>query len=287
MLVPHSGKKILTFHIPNYSIILSLLVILFLVIFSIISLNDHETNATKIASLSSRSRNFKQDLKLFKLYSKTTGRILNPLFRESRRLAANIGGVESVFADTSLRQHSFSNTNYPGSSRTEVDIFSGIGHKLSRTLSHVSNTRVFLHNLRLVSRSVPSIWPVSGEGYITSPFGRRRSPFTGMWQHHTGVDIAYWPGSLILASADGFVEAAGYMGGYGLCVMLRHKYGFRTRYAHLSSIRVSLEQNINQGSVVGTMGSTGLSTGYHLHYEVIFGLKHLNPAPFLVNRAAL
>ena len=264
------------------------MLIVLLVIFSIFSLNDHETNATKIASLSSRSRNFKQDLKLFKLYSKTTGRILTPLFRESRRLAANIGGVESRFCRyISPDLHCYSNTNYPGTSKKEVEIFTGIGHKLSRTLSHVSNTGIFLRNFRMVSRSIPSIWPISGEGYITSPFGRRRSPFTGMWQHHTGVDIAYWPGSLILATADGFVEGAGYMGGYGLCVILRHKYGFRTRYAHLSSIRVSLEQSINQGSVLGTMGTTGMSTGYHLHYEVIFGLKHLDPGPFLVNRTAL
>ena len=287
MLVPHSGKKILTFHIPNYSIALTLLTITFLVIFSIISLNDHETNATKIASLSSRSSTYKQDLKLYRIYSRTTGRILAPLFRETRQLTANIGGMESAFSDSTLAIHSFSNTNVTGPANQEVKIFSSIGQKLTFTVSQMSNTRIFLSNLRMTSRSVPSIWPVSGEGYITSPFGRRRSPFTGIWQLHTGVDIAYWPGSLILATAEGFVDGAAYMGGYGLCVILRHKYGFRTRYAHLSSIRVSVEQSVNQGQVLGTMGSTGLSTGYHLHYEVIFAMKHLDPAPFLINRARL
>ena len=144
-----------------------------------------------------------------------------------------------------------------------------------------------MKEFRIHSQNTPSIWPVSGGGYITSPFGRRRSPFTGMWQHHTGVDIAYWPGTLILATANGVVSATGYMGGYGLCVLVKHKYGFQTRYAHLSSIRVSPGQRVKQSQVVGTMGSTGLSTGYHLHYEVILGNTHLDPTPYLLNKANL
>ena len=123
---------------------------------------------------------------------------------------------------------------------------------------------------------------------ITSGFGYRRDPFTGAAALHSGIDFRGAHGSSILAAAKGKIMFAGVKSGYGNCVEVAHGNGLVTRYAHLSSIGVRIGQRVDKGQRLGGMGSTGRSTGTHLHFEVRHNDHAMNPRPFLeANRDVL
>ncbi len=125
----------------------------------------------------------------------------------------------------------------------------------------------------------PPVW-----GRITSKYGYRIDPFTGRYEFHEGVDIKAPWGTRVRATADGKVIYAGWKGGYGKVVIVRHAYGFRTMYAHLSKIRVKPGQWVRSGDIVGYVGSTGRSTGPHVHYEVWRYSKRENPLKYMYVR---
>lgn len=125
----------------------------------------------------------------------------------------------------------------------------------------------------------PSMWPVNGR--ITSSFGIRRSPFGGGHEVHEGIDIAAPYGSPVRATADGRVVFAGWRSGYGRLVILDHGYGYQTIYGHNSRIQVRVGQEVKRNSIIAYVGSTGRSTGPHVHYEVWLQGKKVNPAPYL------
>ena len=112
----------------------------------------------------------------------------------------------------------------------------------------------------------------------------KNDPFTGYRQMHHGLDIANHRGTPIIATADGRVSSVGRNSGLGKIVAIDHGYGFRTRYAHLSEIKVKRGQRVKRGDVIGLMGSTGYSTGPHLHYEVIRNGKTVNPIKYILNQ---
>ena len=124
------------------------------------------------------------------------------------------------------------------------------------------------------------IWPLSG-GRISSYFGRRKSPTAGASSYHKGLDIATPTGSSVYASSGGVVTSAGWNGGYGYAVVIRHPDGHSTRYGHLSKILVSVGQSVSQGQTIAKSGSTGVSTGPHLHFEIIENGTQVDPLPFL------
>ncbi len=132
-----------------------------------------------------------------------------------------------------------------------------------------------------LAASRPTSWPV--RGWISSGFGDRNSPLTGKQGFHTGVDIANDMGSPIHATADGEVAFAGWEGGYGKLVIVRHGSGYSTYYGHLSEIKAAVGKTIRRGDVVGLMGATGNTTGPHLHYEVRLYGAAINPSKFLAD----
>lgn len=119
------------------------------------------------------------------------------------------------------------------------------------------------------------------QGPVTSGFGTRRHPVTGVTRLHAGLDLAAPAGTPVSAAADGVVVSAGAAGGYGQMVKLRHAGGIETRYAHLSSTAVGAGEQVTAGRVIGAVGSTGLSTGPHLHLEVRVRGAAVDPAPWL------
>jgi murein DD-endopeptidase MepM/ murein hydrolase activator NlpD len=125
----------------------------------------------------------------------------------------------------------------------------------------------------------PSIWPV--EGLLMAGFGERTDPFSGEGALHTGIDISAPTGTPVRAAADGIVEFRGWSSGYGQMVVVDHGGGMETYYAHLSRISVVEGQEVRQGDHVGAVGSTGRSTGAHLHYEVRRGGAPVNPYHYL------
>jgi murein DD-endopeptidase MepM/ murein hydrolase activator NlpD len=127
-----------------------------------------------------------------------------------------------------------------------------------------------------ISRTTPSIWPASGD--VSSPFGMR----WGGSDFHPGIDIANDSGTPIVATADGVVTAAGWnSGGYGNMVDINHGNGIMTRYGHARQVVVSVGQQVKRGQIIAYMGSTGFSTGPHVHYEVQVNGQPVNPVNYL------
>jgi len=127
----------------------------------------------------------------------------------------------------------------------------------------------------------PSIWPV--RGWVTSSFGPRISPFTGRRVMHNGLDIAARRGTRVTASADGIAYKVGVDNELGRGIFIRHGYGKTTIYGHLDRQVVSVGQEVKRGDVIGYVGSTGKSTGPHLHYEVRVNNVPVDPMRYIVN----
>jgi murein DD-endopeptidase MepM/ murein hydrolase activator NlpD len=134
--------------------------------------------------------------------------------------------------------------------------------------------------LRAAVRRMPFAVPVSAPR-ITSGFGRRRDPFNFRAAFHEGIDFAGASGTPIYATAHGVVALAGAQRGYGRVVKIRHDFGFETVYGHLSRVRVSVGDRVGPGDRIGDMGSTGRSTGTHLHYEIRVNGKPVDPMTFI------
>ncbi len=118
---------------------------------------------------------------------------------------------------------------------------------------------------------------------ITSPYGYRINPISGVYSFHSGVDWYVPSGTSVRASSSGVVTSAGWAGAYGYCVDIRHSDGSLTRYAHLSSFAVSYGQTVTQGQVIAYSGSTGNSTGPHLHFEIYINGSSVNPIAYVGN----
>ena len=128
--------------------------------------------------------------------------------------------------------------------------------------------------------SIPSIWAHAGK--INNEFGFRRSPFGGSrYEFHAGMDIDGERGDFVVAPANGTVTEAGWKGGYGQMIEVDHGNGLITRYGHLSKIEVEVGARLSRGQLLGMVGSTGRSTGPHLHYELRLNDRPINPRRFL------
>ncbi|GAB6089643.1 M23 family metallopeptidase [Spirochaeta dissipatitropha] len=163
------------------------------------------------------------------------------------------------------------------------DDLPGIAEQFYQAAASLENVeRLFTLNKNLL-RHIPNAWPLpDGRGIVTLEYGPNIHPFTNQVYLHKGFDIAEpRPGAPILALADGVVEKTGSAFDYGNYIWIRHRYGFRTMYAHLASIRVNEGDRVNQRDLIGTLGSSGLSTGPHLHLELWMENQILDPAQFL------
>ena len=157
-----------------------------------------------------------------------------------------------------------------------LDLMKGSVNSLQRISTfYTSHSRVLTE--------LPTMWPVQGgNGVITTNFGPAIQPFTHSMYLHLGVDIAYSAGTPLLAAGDGVITEVAYQPlGYGNYVMIRHGFGFFTRYAHMRTVYVHVGQQVKQGQVIGLMGSTGLSTGPHVHFEIDLGDQVIDPMSFL------
>lgn len=162
------------------------------------------------------------------------------------------------------------------------------GRKLSRLETQAAETQRELEALQkyfkdreVILTSTPSIWPT--RGVFASGFGMRRDPIIGVYSFHKGIDIFADSGSPVVAPAHGTVTFAANKGGYGLHVILDHGFGVKTRFAHLSKVEVEVGQRVQRGQRLGLVGSTGRSTGPHLHYEVVATGIPQNPFRYILD----
>jgi murein DD-endopeptidase MepM/ murein hydrolase activator NlpD len=144
----------------------------------------------------------------------------------------------------------------------------------------LSELHRYFEDQKSLLASTPSVWPA--RGWVTSDFGTRLDPYTATRVMHKGLDIANSAGTPIVAPADGTVVFAGTEGGYGRVLVLDHGFGVKTRYGHLSELKVKLGEKVKRGQGIATMGNTGRSTGPHLHYEVRVNGIPENPRKFIL-----
>ena len=135
-------------------------------------------------------------------------------------------------------------------------------------------------------KHMPALHPVLA-GRITSDFGMRLHPIFKRYRKHPGIDFAAKPGAPIYATADGVVKLSKFNGGYGNCVFIDHLYGFESRYGHMQKILVRRGQRVKRGDKIGLVGKTGVATAPHLHFEVHYKGKEVNPEHYFFNDFSL
>jgi len=149
--------------------------------------------------------------------------------------------------------------------------------RANRLLSQMDKLNMY----RIAAQKAPFAGPLKSSFRFSSPYGYRRDPKTGGRRMHSGTDFAAGMGTPIYATAEGVVTHAGWSSGYGRLVKIQHEFGVETRYAHQSKLRVKVGQRVSRGQRIGDMGTSGRSTGVHLHYEVRVGGKAVNPMIFI------
>jgi len=246
---------------------------------------DIRDNISKLHELRAlRQRVSEQNLALYHLDTKFEG-----LSAEVERLRAMDNRIRSlVKANDSLRRkstHGVGGAETPETSAANrldklLDLkFDRMKKDLLVDVNDLDVLGETLDNRRLLLESVPSGWPVRGT--LSSVFGVRNSPFTETPVFHHGLDIVAQTGVPVLATASGVVVKSGYEALYGNMVVVDHGAGYRSAYCHLSSCGVEEGAFVNRGEELGKVGSTGRSTGPHLHYEVRVNGLPVNPARFL------
>lgn len=198
--------------------------------------------------------------------AKTAGVDIGPfvLEEDSPRGGLNIFGIR-------LSKRSF---------QEELEQLSGILKRQNENLAVLQN--IYLTNENIES-AIPQGFPLKG-GWISSYYGDRIDPFTGKKVFHKGVDITGKRGSKILSVADGIISWTGKRTGYGQLVEINHGNGYITRYAHNKELMVKIGERVRKGQPIAIMGSTGRSTGPHVHFELLRDGKIINPHSFIKNK---
>ena len=177
---------------------------------------------------------------------------------------------------------------YAGMRRGSEDDQSVMGSEADRLYAEVKiRERSFqelfasLQGKRAQLACTPSVHPA--HGWLTSRFGYRRDPFTGLRQFHEGIDISNRTGTPIIAPADGVVSRIRQEYGLGVVLTIDHGHGIATRYGHLARVQMTVGQRVKRGQVIAAMGNTGRSTGPHVHYEVRLNGAPVNPEHYIFN----
>ena len=161
------------------------------------------------------------------------------------------------------------------------DTFGMVRDLLGRLESRLAIVQTGVERRAALAAATPSIWPAIG--WLSGAYGYRDDPIAGGNEFHSGVDISLDPGEPVYATAAGTVEAASGSGAYGNMVVIDHGFGLVTRYAHLSRFAVRAGDRVERGRVIGYAGSTGRTTGPHLHYELLLNGQFTNPLRLLVS----
>jgi murein DD-endopeptidase MepM/ murein hydrolase activator NlpD len=154
-----------------------------------------------------------------------------------------------------------------------------VQQQIAISMKTVGSIREYLHKQKNLYMATPRGLPVPGT--VSSPFGTRVNPISGRVELHRGIDVSIPAGTPVLATADGIVSFSGWNGGGGNVVVLEHGHGFSTYYAHNESTAVEVGQQVKRGAVVAYAGTTGKSTGSHVHYEIWRTGRVLNPRDFI------
>ncbi len=190
------------------------------------------------------------------------------------------GGQSNNELKTNENSYRLYYMNYMNSKKNEyIESLVEQVDELSESYSYIEN--IIRDNNHILSH-IPTLTPT--QGYVTSAYGYRKSPFTGSKEFHKGIDISAPDGTPVVAPADGKVVFTGYKTGFGNTIIIEHDFGYVTHYAHLKEYNVKRWQNVKRGDLIGRVGNTGRSTGPHLHYEVLFHGVNVNPSRYFFDK---
>lgn len=223
---------------------------------------------------------FRSENHNYRIQTAQLGEKLDFLETTYRKLAI-ISGMNSESGVGGQGGYSSSSFSQPlPASAGTLHSIDGYNKKLASLGDRFRNIEDSMSYRSLLDSTVPSVWPV--RGYVTGGLGRREDPVTGVGTDvHTGVDISAPYGRQVSAPADGTVIFAGYRAGYGNIIVLDHRFDITTRYGHLSRFSVQVGQHVSRGDIIGYVGTSGRSTGPHLHYEVRVHNQPKNPKMFI------
>jgi len=292
VFVPHSEKRVYNFHVNVLSIVCFMLVIGGVVGAFFWSGANYNEARVVLAGTDGRLRDVQASLDQLR---DETGHLLF----EARNFEAVLSGVFSAIgADSGPAVQGssdgdlsaiFNMRETPEGMLREADDLRRLASYLSEVAIPIREIGEVLGSKSAILADIPSIWPVAGGlGRITMQFGHNRHPFTGQFYLHNGIDISTGrSGDAVVAAANGQVVSVNNdPRGYGNYIIIRHRHGYYTRYAHLLSSRVRLGQRVQQGEVIGHIGNTGMSTGPHLHFEVIVGSDVVDPYHYMRIRSS-
>jgi len=288
MLIPHSEKKIFNFQISLFTISFLIVLLAGVIITFFISTSRYTLTKKEMEDLKTSQQGNITALKMFEQevasLDKSVGKYKDNIKDIIKLLGASqsenifgMGGPETEIKNLS----EIIGDNKKQGYESEIETVKRINADISASERVLQNFKKFLEAREEIIQKIPNNWPIIGGGFITSGFGMRRSPFTGKWAMHQGVDISWWPGAPIRATADGVIVFAGMKGGYGRTIQIQHEYGFQTLYAHCSRLVAYEGKKVQKGEIVAFLGRTGRATGFHLHYEVRIGTTAVDPMIFM------
>ena len=255
-------------------------------VLSIYTLMNGEMHASETAQLREANRIQQEQILQVSKKASALQQDLDSLRRAEDGLRAIVGAPPAA-ADETVQEGTVSPTGGEQHTPTTADLSEALEMIEERLCTRRSSIDLLAETMRRefpgaasyasdsAPHTTPSIWPAAG--YVSSPYGLR---FNGT-EFHQGIDIAADMGTPIVATADGVVTAAGWNGGYGNMVDIDHGGGIVTRYGHASAVAVTVGQQVRRGEVIAYVGSTGRSTGPHVHYEVRVNGAPVNPAGYL------
>ena len=292
VFVPHSEKKVYNLHVTVLSVCCFVLVAAgILGVFFWYGASYSDTLYT-MASKDGRLKDTQASLDQFRDEA-------NLLLKEARNFENALTGVLSSLGlggNNSLSQNAPGDLSSiigiketPEGLLKEVDDIRRLSAYLSNAVEPIKEIGTLLDSQSALLTEIPSIWPVkNGLGKITMFFGQNIHPINGQYYIHMGIDIStHRYGDPIVATADGQVVTVDYDSGYGNYIIIRHKHGYYTRYAHMASFRAKVGQRVQQNDVIGYIGNTGISTGPHVHYEVHIGSDVVDPYRYITIRSSM
>jgi len=292
VFVPHSEKRVYNLHITVLSLVCFLLVVAGILGTFLWYGASYNTTRNILAGKDSRLKDVQASLD--QLRDETAS-----LLREARGFENALSSALSALGSDFPGQKSqnsggdlgsfFNIRETPEGLLPEVDDVRKLSSFLSSAAEPVKEIGAMLNSQSALLTEIPSIWPIKGGlGHISMFFGQNINPFSGQYYIHKGIDLStYRSGDPVVTTADGQVVTIDYTEDFGNYVLIKHKHGYYTRYAHLLSARVRMGQRVQQGEVIGYIGNTGLSTGPHLHYEIRIGSDVVDPYKYINIRSSI
>ena len=283
MFIPHNEKRIFNFQISKFTISFFMFLFLVIVVTSSYAFIRNAAIKREEHRLLMTYRDIRSDLVNFEQLTNSVADTiddLKPEIEELYELAAGTDDTEQLWNMSDMEGDGSDDLNkvkniLPG----EIFTIRDIQKDIVCTTNTIKTIKNFIDVRSKVIKDTPSI--VSNSGHITSLFGWRRSPFGHGRDFHTGIDIAAASGTVVRATAPGRVVSAGWGGGYGKMIRVRHKYGFETIYGHCKGIVAHQGDTVKKGQIIGYVGMTGNATGNHCHYEIRLGGVPINPYPYM------